>query len=167
MEGERRSLQDALGDLKDPYSPYTCAGFYASQLERYLRCFPQRRPLVVDQADFLADRRATLREIFAFLSVDAAYESAEFDDARGVTRDRRIYRPGYVRFADCVGASPLRCLPRRMRRSARRALELALWPPLEPVAVDDALRARLQGLYAGEAARLRALTGKALPTWSV
>lgn len=168
MEGERRALKEALGDLKDPYSPYTCAGFYASQLERYLRLFPQESILVVDQADLLGDRRATLREIFDFLCVDGAYESSEFEQERGATRERRIYRPGYVRVADSIGGSPLICcVPRGVRKTVRRTVEQALWPPLRPVSVDAALRARLGDLYAGEAARLRALTGKALATWSV
>lgn len=167
MEGEHRSLRDALGDLSDPYSPYTCAGFYASQLERYLLHFPQERIMVLDQTDLLATRRATLRAIFVFLAVDAAYESPEFNDERGTTRERRIYRPGYVRFADRVGASPLRWIPRDVRRSARRSLERALWRPLAPPTIDDDLTARLQALYADEVTRLRALTGKCFSTWSI
>jgi Sulfotransferase domain len=168
MEGERRGLGEALGDLRDPCSPYTCAGFYASQLERYLRLFPQERMLVVDQADLLGDRNATLREIFDFLGVDVAYRSSEFESERGATRDRRVYSPGYVRVADSVGGSTLvGCVPRSVRKSLRRAIEQVLWPPLEPLSVDDSLRARLSELYADEADRLRKLTGKALATWSV
>ena len=62
VENEHRSLREALSDLSDPYSLYTCPGFYAAQLERYLPHFPQENILVVDQADLHAERQATLRE---------------------------------------------------------------------------------------------------------
>jgi hypothetical protein len=167
MEGERRSLRDALGDLSDPYSPYTCASLYASQLDRYLHHFPQERILVIYQADLLVDRRATLREILTFLSVDAMYESPEFDDELGASRERSTYRPGYLRFADRAAASPLHWLPRGVRRSLRRSVERVLWPPFETPSLDDALRGRLEALYARDVNRLRSLTGKAFPTWSI
>lgn len=167
MEGERRSLQEALGDLSDASSPYTCPSHYASQLDHYLRWFPQNRMLVIDQTDLLTDRRATLREIFSFLMVDDTYYSPRFDDALGTARERRTYWPAYVRFAERIGASPLRLLPRGARRSLRRSVDRALWPPLETPPLDPDLRSRLEELYAGDAQRFRALTKKALPTWTV
>jgi Sulfotransferase family len=166
MEGERRSFPDALGDLSDISSPYICAGLYGSQLDRYLRHFPQDRILVIDQVDLLTDRRAALREIFSFLSVDPSFE-CDLSDERGATRDRRVYRPGYVRVADRAAASPLHRLPRGVRRSMRRLLDKALWPPLETPSIDEGLRTRLEALYAGEVARLRAITGKRFATWSI
>ena len=167
MEGEQRPLRDALGDLSDPNSPYTCAGFYASQLEHYLLHFPQEKIMVLDQTELLTDRRATLRAIFAFLAVDPAYKSPEFSHERGRTLERRIYPQGYMRFAHRAGASPLHWLPRDFRRSMRRSLERALWRPLAPPMIDDDLTARLQALYADEVTRLRALTGKGFSTWSI
>src|SRR5215467_9662636 len=65
-EGERRPLEQALGDLSDPRSPSICANLYGLQLELYLRQFPQERVMVVDQADLLGDRRSALRRVFAF-----------------------------------------------------------------------------------------------------
>lgn len=167
MQGERRSLHDALADLSDPYSPYTCASLYASQLDRYLRHFPRERILVIDQADLLNDRMSTLSEIFAFLCVDVTYESPEFDEELGTTRDRRTYAPGYVRFAERAAASPLRWLPRGFRRSLRRSVERILWPPLEAPAVDTELRTQLAEFYVGEVARLRVLTGKRFSAWQI
>jgi Sulfotransferase family len=157
MEGERRPLHEALSDLSDPYSPYICASLYASQLDRYLHHFPQERILVIDQADLLADRQATLREIFAFLCVEVTYESSEFSAEFGTTRERRTYPPTYVLFRDRVTASPLRVLPRGFRRSMRRSVERILWPPLKPPVVDEKLRARLEEFYADEVVRLRLL----------
>jgi len=171
LAGERRSPQDALGEaldnLADTRLPYICPSLYASQLDHYLCLFPKERILVVDQADLLTDRRETLSEIFAFLSVDETFDSPWLDRELGASRDRRVYRPGYVPVAERVSASPLRLLPRKFRRSLRRSVERLLWPPLETPKLDDDLRGRLEGLYTDEVERLRALTGKTFPTWSI
>jgi hypothetical protein len=165
--GERRSLPEALGDLSDRFSPYICAGFYASQVELYLRCFPHEHVLVVDQADLLARRRETLREIFAFLGVEETVESARFDEQLLDKRGWRTYPPGYARFVDRVVSPAAGWLPLGLRRSLRGAVERVLWSPLQTPELEDELRARLEALYAGEVERLRALTGKDFPTWSL
>lgn len=165
--GERRTLREALSDFSDPRSPYLWPSLYASQLELYLRHFDQERVMIVDQADLLADRRPTLRDIFAFLSVDDAVDSSRFDDVLSSSREWRAYSPIYARVVDRVVAPAVRWIPRGVRRSIRRSLDGLLWKPLQAPTIDDDLRARLQDLYAPDAERLRALTGQAFPTWSV
>jgi hypothetical protein len=171
LAGERRPPQEALGEaldkLPDANLPYICPSLYASQLDHYLRLFPQERILVVDQADLFANRREALREMFAFLSVDETFDSPQLDTELGASSERRVYRPGYVPFAERIAASPLRLLPRNFRRSIRRSVERILWPPLETPALDDDLRGRLEDLYANEVERLRALTGKGFTTWGI
>jgi hypothetical protein len=167
--GERRSLREALSDLSDRTSPYVWPSLYASQLERYLDHFPQETIMVVDQADLLAQRRPTLREVFAFLDVDDAADSAQFDEELSVLsdgRELRAYSPRYDRFVQRLTA-PARWVPQRIRRPLRRSVDRMLWPTVEPPVLGDELRARLHELYAGEVERLRALTGKSFPTWSV
>jgi hypothetical protein len=166
-EGERRSLPEALGDLSDPYSVYLCPSFYARQLELYLDSFPPERILVLDQANLLADREATLREVFSFLSVDEAFSSAQFDDELYRSGDRRVYPAAYSRLIAPLEASAKRLLPRGLRRSLRRSVERVLWRPVPRPALPDELRARLEELFADEVERLRALTGKTFPGWSL
>jgi hypothetical protein len=165
--GERRSLQEALGDFSDPRSPYIWPSLYASQLERYLRHFPQERIMVLDQADLLAQRRSTLRDIFSFLSVDDAIDSSRFDEVLSSSREWRAYSPRYLRVMEHVIAPSLRWIPTNVRRALRRSAEGMLWPPIEAPRLDDELRARLVELYAGEAERLRALTGQSFASWAV
>jgi hypothetical protein len=167
VAGERRPLQEALGDLSDPYLPWVCNSLYASQLERYLRCFPEERILVVDQAELLANRRPTLRQIFGFLSVDETFTCRQFDEELYRSEGRRVYPRGYERFVGLVVAPSVQWIPSRVRRGARRAAERVLWSPLETPTLDETLRKRLAALYSGEVERLRALTGKAFPTWSI
>ncbi len=166
FEGEHRSLQEALSDLSDPYSPYVCSCLYASQLELYLRYFPQASILVVDQADLLADRPSTLREVFAFLAVDDAVDFSLFDEELNTGRNR-VYAPGYLRLVEPLRTSPLRLLPGGFRRSMLRSVERILLPQLPTPVLDDELRSRLGARFAGEVQRLRALTGKEFPTWSL
>jgi sulfotransferase family protein len=167
VDGERRSLCDALGDLSDPESPYICPSLYASQIDRYLKYFPPERILVIDQVDLLENRIETLRDVFTFLSVDATFSSPRFDEKLGQSLERRVYPQGYMRFIKRATTSSLRRLPRGMRRYLRRSVEKALWPPLETPDLDDRLRCRLEERYAEEVARLRLMTGKSFASWSI
>ena len=162
---ERRSLADALTeDLNDPDSLYICPGFYARQLDQYLRYFSQERILVVDQADLLTDRQAALREIFAFLSVDESFVSAGFDEEVLTAKDHRTYSRFVILMA-WLRTTPLLKLPRGMRVFMRRLLERIVSQPLKTSTLDDDLRCRLQELYADDAKRFRELTGKEFPSW--
>ncbi len=166
-EGERRPLREVLGDLADPHAPCICPSLYASQLDRYLRHFPQERILVVDQAELLADRRSTLREVFAFLEVDDdMLDALRVEDEFLKSSERRAYPPGLARFVGFTVAPRMQWLSPRVRRSLRRSVEWML-PRLETSTLDGESRARLEQLYAGEVERLRALTGKVFPAWSI
>jgi hypothetical protein len=164
-ENEQRSLEDAL-DPSDPYGRYTGPSFYAAQLERYLPHFPPESILVVDQADLLADRRAALREIFAFLAVDDSFYSRKFDTEMNTGEELRTYSP-FVVLVRYARATPLQRLPRGLRVFLRRTVGRMVSRPLEGSALSEDLRARLQRLYADDARRLRELTGKTFSTWSV
>jgi hypothetical protein len=164
--GERRSLQEALSDLSDRTSPYVWPSLYASQLERYLEHFSQEAVMVVDQADLLAQRRPTLSAVFTFLGVDHTANSAQFDEVLSNGSEWRAYPPRYDRFVQRLTA-PTRWVPQRIRRPLRRSVDRLLWPRVETPVLGGELRAQLHELYAGEVERLRALTGKSFPTWSV
>jgi hypothetical protein len=166
-EGERRSLREALSDLSDPYSVYICPSLYATQIGRYLNHFDEERMLVVDQTDLLADRRSTLQQIFAFLSVDPTVDSSRFDEELNTNREHRIYPPGYKRLRGPVAPAAVRWIPRSVRRPVRRSLERMLMRPVEKSELDPETRGRLEERYRGEVERLRSLTGKPLSSWSI
>jgi hypothetical protein len=163
--GERRPIDLALGD-PDPRSAYIAPSLYATQLELYLGYFPRERILVLDQADLLADRQATLREAFSFLGVDPALDPSGFEDELLSSESWRAYPNGYASFMARRVAPLFRWIPTGFRRSVRAAVERKLWPPIE-TDLDEGLRERLQERFAPEAGRLRELTGKPLAKWSV
>lgn len=166
--GEKRTLPELLREIQDPtQTTTTCFSLYATQLERYLPHFPQERILVLDQADLLREREATLREVFEFLAVNPDFTSPQFDAKLLQTKDRRTYPAGYDTFVRRFLAPPGRLISPPVRRFMRRTFERAMFKPLPPPELDDASRQRLAEIYAGEAKRLRALTGKSFATWSV
>jgi hypothetical protein len=166
-EGERRTLDEALADLSDPRSPSICASLYGLQLELYLRQFPQESIMVLDQADLLDDRRAAVRRVFAFLEVDEDFDSPRFEDEFLKSSDRHTYPPWFARFVELHAIPRLRWLPPAVRRTMRHSVERTIFPPLKSAKPDDRLRSRLQEYFAGEAKRLRELTGERFPSWSV
>ena len=167
LMGERRPLAEALGEPINIASQYVASSLYASQLELYLRHFPQERMLIVDQAELLANRRSTLGQIFAFLEVDQTVDSSEFEEELLSSRRWRTYSPRYLELVNRYVTPSLRWVPRGVRRSVRGSIESVLWPPLETPKVDDQLRSRLMDLYGEEIERLRLITGKTFAGWSV
>jgi hypothetical protein len=166
---ERKSLPEAIAGLDgaDPHSFYlTCQSFYARQLELYLRRFAQERVLVVDQTDLLAEREATLREVFSFLSVEEDFTSAQFEAELFRGGERRVYPRFFTRFVKPVAAAPFRRLPAGVRNSLRRPLERAL-PTVPRPELDQELRDRLGELFGGDVERLRELTGRRFASWSI
>jgi Sulfotransferase family len=164
---ERRPLGEALAEVSDPYSYLACHSLYGRQLELYLRQFPAERVMVVDQAELLSDREATLRQVFAFLRVEESFTSERFEDELWTTGERRVSPPGQATFIARAIAPRTRWIPPGLRKHARRAYERAFWSPLRTEALDAEGRARLDELYSDDVARLRALTGKSFPSWSV
>lgn len=164
---ERRTLQEICADLSDPRTPCVCASLYALQLELYLRCFSPERMLLIDQAELLADRRATLRRVFAFLEVDEAFDCPQFDLEYLKGSEHRSYPLPLARFVEHTLRPRLAWLSPHARGLLRRNLERLFLPRLKTTAIDEQLRARLREFYADEVERLRSLTGKTFPTWSV
>jgi hypothetical protein len=166
LMGEQRSLAGVLGDLDDLYSPYISASLYATQMERYLRHFPEDRVLVVDQADLLAARGPTLSRIFGFLGVDPDFIGATVTEEHLSSESWRVYPRGYADFIARYVAPAVRWVPVGMRRSLRAAVERRVWQPIES-APDPDLLDRMAERFRPEAERLRELTGGRFATWSV
>jgi hypothetical protein len=169
VDGRDQPLREALGDFRDPDCPFTCPGFYAAQLDRYLGHFSQERILVLDQADLSRRRGETLREVFAFLEVDESFVSPQFEQEMNAGRDLRTHSRAVVVMRQArTRVGPLwRALPPGARRRVRGSVHRIAGKPLEPPTMDDGLRAELRELYAADAARLRKLTGKEFAGWSV
>jgi hypothetical protein len=161
---ERRPLAAAIANPSE--SRYVAQGRYWMQLDPYLRSFPREQVLVVDQDELGHDRAAALGRVFAFLGVDADFVSREFDEVHFPAMARRRRRPvakAILALDRAVGSQ--RSYNARRRVPAR--VRAMLTAPLERPALEPALRARLEELYAPDAARLREHTGLRFESWSV
>jgi len=165
---ESRSLADSMRGIEDPAHQYGCGSRYAMQVERYLERFPSSRMLVVDQAALRADRAATLREVFAFLSVDPDFRSERFNELHNLTREKRSRSGAYAHLRRSRPGAALRRLPRWARRPGARVLKRAVsGRKVERPVLEDGLRHRMRAALAPDAERLRVLTGKPFASWSV
>jgi Sulfotransferase domain len=161
-------IEDAFRDLGDPYNRYTAPGLYARQLESYLEFFPAEQILVVDQADLLAHRRRVLGEVFGFIGAAEDFVSQAFDTLINTTALRRRTTPAWRLLRGSRAVGLLKRLPPRPRELAlaagRRLVSRRRVPAADP---SPELLERLRATFAGDAARLREMTGREFASWQV
>ncbi len=165
--GETRRLEDALGDLSDPMNPFVAGSSYATQLDRFRRCFDDGRILVVDSADLLGDRRSALRQIFAFLGVDPEFDSGGFEEELNVGNYKRAHSPAYSGMRDSKLGDAWRHLPPAFRKPLNGIVQRISSRPVKRPQVSPELRERLSERLAPEVQRLREMTGKRFERWSL
>lgn len=163
----RSDFATAVGDLSDPNNPYVYPSLYAMQLEQYLRYFALDAVLVVDQAELACNRTASLRKIFEFLGVERDFESDAFREEQSAAATRRQYPRGYEQFLNQRVSSPVRLIPRRIRRSSRRFVERVLWPPLPRPTVTASMQRQIERVCGRDVARLRNYTGLKFESWQI
>lgn len=164
---EQRSFHEALRDQVDLESIYVCPSRYATQIERYLDSFPASNLLIVDQSEFLRNRRETLRRLFGFLSVQEDFWSPTFEQRLNTQKDHRRITERGRRLRRSAAWTAARRLPTGLRAPMARQLRRLLSRKVEREALDPELRARLNELLKDEADRFRALAGRPFSHWSI
>jgi hypothetical protein len=167
QDGERGDIAEALGDLDDPHNLFVARSRYATQLERWLRCFPQERVLVLS-AEELRDRRAeTVRAVLDFVGLEDQVDPDLLAAEHHRSDDKAELSVGAARLRGGPAGRVLEAVPARVRAPVTRRLRTVLSRPVERQQLPDALRTRLAELLAPEAERLRSLTGRRFPEWSL
>jgi hypothetical protein len=161
-------IEQAFGNLGDPYDRFTAPGLYAWQLERYLSVFSSEQILVVDQADLLAAPGPTLKDVFRFIGAESDFVSPRFGVPVNTTALRRRSTSLWRRLRGTRAIGLVKRLPPGPRelvlRPGRRLMSHRPAPRPEPTAE---LRARLLAAFADDAVRLRELTGREFASWQV
>jgi hypothetical protein len=140
---------------------YIDLGSYHERLRPFYERFDRDRIRVVLFDDFIRDRRAVLRELFAFLEVDPGFEP---DTSIAYNSSGRIRNP-LLRFA-WTNSNTLRArvqpwLPRPLREAGWALVQRNLSrPPLPPD-----LRARLVEWYRPDILALEELLDRDLSAW--
>lgn len=98
---ERRPVEAAI---LDEHSQYIARSRFYERLEPFLRRFGRERIHIVTHRRLLADRRATMRAVFAFVGVDEDYWSPEMDRRWHVSPDLHpeVRPPDAARFRAAV-----------------------------------------------------------------
>lgn len=109
---------------------------YRTQLEAFLKFYPQERILIVSSEELLAQRREVMRRIFTFLEVDAVFDSREFDVNHhdSVGKYRRAFKPPWPkRVLAKLGLSgtPAPQPPRELAPETRQMLIETLKPEID------------------------------------
>ncbi len=155
--------RNLIGRFPDVLTP----GFYAKQLERYLRLFPATQIKVLLYDDLKADNHAFLCEILEFLEVDPTLQPAAEGELVNVRRTsnypvflRAIIsatdrRPGMKALLRNIATRPL---GKAMRE--RLATRRIAYPPL-----TEELREKLAAYYAQDMAELEILINRDLGDW--
>ncbi len=126
---------------------------YATQLQRWVDCFSSESVLVLDQSDLLSNRVATIQRACAFLGVDAAYSSPQWESVHNAASAHRRPRP----LARHLGLQPSRLGP------LGRMFSYEIPAPR----LTEAQRQRVERILIPEAQRLREMTGMAFADWSI
>jgi hypothetical protein len=119
---------------------------------------------VLDQADLRRERSGTVRQVLEFLGADPTVP-AGIDAEFNTNEEKERMTPAAARLWFTL-APILKRVPPRIERAILRS---GLFPAekVGKPALDEGLRAALVAELAGEAERLRAITGKSFSTWSV
>ena len=156
VDAALRNKDKVLGRLY----PFLEFGMYYQQMRRYLEAFPHRNIRIYLYDDYRRDAPVLLRDLFAFLSVDAAFEP---DMAR------RYLEPRVPRFS-----APFRVLKRSglwlavknaLPPSVRGRLRPLVFKPREALAVNPADRAYLTDYYRDDIRKLSGLLNRDLSAW--
>jgi hypothetical protein len=161
---KRRERGDLRETLLHPNTTYVLRSKYHAQLRQFLNRYALSQVLVVDQEDLRSSRNETLREIFAFLGVDADFDHPSFHRERHrTTRKRRATALG-------VRVQPLRqtAVGSRLPKAFWNALDVGvLGRPIPKPDVRGALGPEVIEVLHEDADRLRELTGRRFERWSV
>lgn len=161
------SIEEAFGDPANPFNRFVLGGRYASQLEPFVEAFGWEQIRVIDQADLLTDRRATLQALFGFLGVADDYYSPKFARTLNITDDKR--RPlGAVRWLrdTSVGEALMRTAGRH-EALLRGPVKRALSRPVEPSGELSAARERVRLALQHEVDRFRTMTDMRFEDWTL
>jgi hypothetical protein len=159
---EHRPIARAV--LTDP--SYVAFSSYALQLDRYLRCFPRDRILVVTSERLLDDRRRAVERVLNFIGATGEPDPCALEHEHHTTTDTRVARRGIEALQRIPGYGTLsRVAPASLRRATLGVRTRGL-PPVE-ASIDPDVRQELLRRLRPDVERLRALLGPTFDGWGL
>jgi sulfotransferase family protein len=164
---DERPPEVAFANLEDPYNTYTRGSRYATQVERYLRLFPQEQMMVIDNERLAGETDEVLRDVFSFIGADPEF-SVDTTARFNVTAGRPKKHPRLLRIRYGTASRVFDAIPAGVRQPLGTIGSKVLYGgEVEKPEIPADIVERLERHLAPEAERLRELTGQRFPTWSV
>lgn len=167
---ESRDIDTVFTELDDEDETMIAESKYAMQLEQYLPYFPLSQIMIIDNRTLRDARDATMHSVFSFLGVDPDFSSAAFDKKIKDSSRTVRFSPLAKQLHDSAPARlGRRYLPRHVREPIFERARRVLSPTgtVTQSRMSPEVRAKLEGIFRDDAARLRELTGQPFSHWSV
>jgi hypothetical protein len=151
-----RPFDELMDDLEDEMNMPVWCSRYATQYERWAERFGPERVLVLDGRELETRTAETLKQVLAFLEVDAGFTSPRWAERHNTARQHRRPTPLGKRLG-----------PRSRHLERVPRVRSLVSRPVPKPKLSAEQRARVVEIFGPEAARLRELTGLKLDHWSV
>lgn len=151
----------AVADVLTPGNHAYDRSFYYERLKRWYELFPREQIHVIVFEEFAADPARTMREMLAFLGVDASVPIDTSAKHNTAAAPRSVF---WTRMANRTAAFAARYAPKSLRRRGlgHRIVRSTLRPP---DAYPPEVRRRLLDAYRDDITATAALIGRDVPAW--
>jgi hypothetical protein len=163
-----RSIDEAFSELTDS-KVWIASSKYTMQLERFLKYYPRRDLMIVDDRDLRFEREATLSAIFEFVGVDPDFSSPAFREEHNVRLGgrKRMNKVGQTLKRSPVAAVARRTLPPEVKKRVFARARPMFTVPVPRQELPADARSRLADYLSDDVARFRHLAGRSFEHWSV
>jgi hypothetical protein len=162
---KRREKGDLAETLTHANASYVVRSQYHMQLQRFLAHYPFEQILVIEQEELRAEPLQTLRRLFEFIGVDAAFTHPHFGTRRHETSSKTRASWLAVQLERLSAGRARRVVPKNLwlavdeKLGRRRPIER---PDIRAAVGPEVLRA-----LRDDAEQLRELTGRRFESWSI
>lgn len=159
---EHRSVDEAMRDLDRNH--YIMCSKYYWQLQHYLEFYSDEQILVMPSYRLKEERRAALQEIFGFIGVDSTFYTAEFEEQKHKSSQKR--RKG--RLSRMVLESPIiKSLKGYIPDAVKDPVKKVTRPEVSRPQLSPDVREKLKNELHPDVESLRSFTGLALDRWNI
>lgn len=148
------------------YRTYIEYGYYATQLERYLACFPRDQMLIILSDDFSRNVKQTLERVWRFLEVNPS----SINEGLSKLAPKNVARsPLGVALARTSATTPVVSKIRQLLPEGTKNVAISLLRKLDPgkrPQMSRDIRRMLSRHYQDEMRRLGTIVGRDLSSWA-
>lgn len=151
-------------------SGYLNTSRYYYQIAQYLEYYARDRILVIQSERLRADQESTMAEIFQFIGVDPhlAFEKSMLEEEYNVSTNKRKMKAIASFLIESKIGQTLKDIGKKITpRKAVNQIKEFLWVDAKKPKLSEEVRLQAEDYLRGDIEKLRELTDKTFPGWSV